>query len=54
MPVVIAALYSAFMLLRSYQIKDEKTTIWALFKAFWCIHCSYGWGSLRALLTMGR
>ncbi len=54
MPVGIATLYSAFMLLRSYQIKDEKTTIWALFKAFWCIHCSYGWGSLCALLTMGK
>ena len=50
LPVCVAALYSAFMLMRSYQIKDEKTNVWSLFKAFWCLHVSYGWGSIKALL----
>lgn len=50
-PVYIAAFYSAFMIMRSYQIKDEKTDVWSLFKAFWCLHCSYGWGSIKALVS---
>lgn len=47
----IALLYSALMLVRSIQIKNSKTNIVSLFKAFWCIHASYGWGSLKALIT---
>ena len=49
-PPFIALLYSAFMLIRSFQIKDYKTNVFSLFKAFWCIHASYGWGSLMALV----
>lgn len=47
---IVALLYSAFMLIRSFQIKDSKTNVFALFNAFWCIHSSYGWGSLMALV----
>jgi glycosyltransferase involved in cell wall biosynthesis len=46
----VASLYSAFMLIRSFQINDSKTNVFSLFKAFWCIHASYGWGSLMALV----
>lgn len=46
----IALLYSTIMLVHSIQIKNSKTNIASLFKAFWCIHASYGWGSLKALV----
>lgn len=46
----IALLYSTIMLFHSIQIKNSKTNIASLFKAFWCIHASYGWGSLKALV----
>lgn len=46
----IALLYSTIMLVHSIQIKNSKTNIASLFKAFWCIHTSYGWGSLKALV----
>ena len=50
----IALLYSAVMLMRSVQINDSKTNVISLFKTFWCLHTSYGWGSLRALVTVGK
>lgn len=46
----IALLYSTIMLVHSIHIKNSKTNIASLFKAFWCIHASYGWGSLKALV----
>lgn len=45
-----AAAYTAVMLVRSWQISDEKTTVWSVFAAFCCLHFSYGLGSLMALL----
>lgn len=50
----IVLLYSALMLMRSVQINDSKTNVISLFKTFWCLHTSYGWGSLRALVTGGK
>ena len=50
----IAIVYSALMLLRSIQIRNSKTDVASVFKAFWCLHLSYGWGSLRALLSGGK
>lgn len=47
---LIVITYSACILLRSFQIKDNKTNVLSLFKAFWCIHTSYGWGSIRACI----
>ncbi len=46
----VAFLYLACMLMRSIQIKDEKTSVWHLLKAFCCIHFSYGMGSIKALI----
>lgn len=43
-------LYVSLMLMRSVQINDERTTIWSIFKAFCCIHFSYGLGSIMALV----
>ena len=48
---LVALLYSGAMLWRSVKINDEKTTVWSLFKAFCCIHFSYGLGSLAALFN---
>ena len=48
----VALVYAGVMLMRSIQIKDEKTTVWSLFKAFCCIHVSYGLGSIKALLRL--
>lgn len=48
---MVALLYSGAMLWRSIKINDEKTTVWSLFKAFCCIHFSYGLGSLAALFN---
>ncbi len=48
---LVALLYSGAMLWRSIKIKDEKTTVWSLFKAFCCIHFSYGLGSLAVLFN---
>lgn len=48
--VSVAALYALCMLTRSIQLKNDKTSVWCLFKAFCCIHISYGLGSLKALL----
>lgn len=50
--VLIAIVYAGVMLMRSIQINDEKTTAWSLFKAFCCIHVSYGLGSIKALLRL--
>ena len=47
----VALLYTGVMLMRSIQINDEKTSVWSLFKAFCCIHFSYGLGSLAALFN---
>lgn len=47
----VAVLYFATMLTRSIMIVDEKTTVWSLFKAFCCIHFSYGLGSISALFS---
>ena len=47
----VAVLYFATMLTRSIMIVDEKTTVWSLFKAFCCIHFSYGLGSILALFS---
>lgn len=49
--LLVALLYSGAMLWRSIKINDEKTTVWSLFKAFCCIHFSYGLGSLAALFN---
>ena len=49
-PLLVASLYLGCMLVRSFQIRDEKTTVWSLLRAFCCIHFSYGLGSLKALL----
>lgn len=43
--------YCGIMLSRSIQVKDDNTSVWALFKAFCCIHFSYGLGSLVALFS---
>lgn len=48
---LVALLYSGAMLWRSVKINDEKTTVWSLFKAFCCIHFSYGLGSIAALFN---
>lgn len=48
------SLYIGVMLARSFKIVDDKTTVWALLKAFCCIHFSYGLGSLSALLACIR
>lgn len=47
----VALLYTGVMLMRSIQLNDEKTSVWSLFKAFSCIHFSYGLGSLAALFN---
>ena len=47
----IAILYSVLMLMRSIRINTSKTSVWALFIAFCCIHISYGLGSLVALFN---
>ncbi len=47
--VSLLLLYSNLMLMRSVQINDSKTTVGHLFKAFCCIHFSYGLGSIVAL-----
>lgn len=47
----VALLYSVLMLMRSIRINDSRTSVWALFKAFCCIHISYGIGSLVALFN---
>lgn len=44
-----ALFYSCFMLMRSIHLNDNKTSIWSIFKAFCCIHFSYGLGSIVAL-----
>ena len=49
--VFVALLYSGVMLVRSIRIKDSQTSVWALFKAFCCIHLSYGVGSLAAFFN---
>ena len=46
----VALLYLGCMTMRSMQIKDEKTSVWHLLKAFCCIHFSYGMGSIKALI----
>ncbi|MBO4403086.1 MAG: glycosyltransferase family 2 protein [Bacteroidales bacterium] len=46
----VALLYLGCMTVRSIQLKDEKTSVWHLLKAFCCIHFSYGIGSMRALV----
>ena len=46
----VALLYLGCMTMRSIQIKDEKTSVWHLLKAFCCIHFSYGMGSIKALI----
>lgn len=46
----VILLYCGCMLVRSVQIKTPKTTVWSLFKAFCCIHFSYGLGSIKALI----
>lgn len=51
---VVALLYLGAMLCRSIMINDEKTNVWSLLKAFCCIHFSYGWGSLAAILTLKK
>lgn len=48
---LVALFYSGCMLVRSAQINDKKTNVISLFKAFWCLHLSYGWGSIRALVS---
>jgi len=48
--VFVALTYSGCMLMRSIQINDDNTTVWCLFRAFCCIHFSYGLGSVKALL----
>lgn len=48
---LVVLLYSGAMLWRSAKINDEKTTVWSLFKAFCCIHFSYGLGSIAALFN---
>lgn len=45
----VALLYLGVMLVRSIMINDEKTNVWALLRAFCCIHFSYGLGSIKAL-----
>ena len=45
----IVTLYGSLMLARSITIKDKTTTVGHLFKAFCCIHFSYGLGSIVAL-----
>ena len=45
----VALLYLGCITMRSIQIKDEKTSVWHLLKAFCCIHFSYGMGSMGAL-----
>ena len=47
---LVALAYGACMLARSIQINDDKTSVWSLFKAFCCIHFSYGLGSIKALI----
>ena len=49
-PAFVALLYLGCMTVRSIQLKDEKTSVWHLLKAFCCIHFSYGIGSMRALV----
>ena len=46
---IVLIAYSGVMLLRSVQINDRKTSVWSLFRAFCCIHFSYGLGSIVAL-----
>lgn len=46
----VVLLYCCLMLMRSIQIKDDTTTVFHLFKAFCCIHFSYGMGSIAALV----
>ena len=45
----VVTLYCSLMLMRSIQIKDNTTSVGHLFKAFCCIHFSYGLGSIVAL-----
>ena len=47
----VALLYIGVMLCRAIIIKDEKTNVLSLLKAFCCIHFSYGLGSLAALFN---
>lgn len=46
----VGILYLGAMLWRSFVIRDDKTTVWSLLKAFCCIHFSYGLGSIMALV----
>lgn len=48
---LVVLLYSSVMLWRSIQINDSKTSVCSLFRAFCCIHFSYGLGSLTALFN---
>lgn len=48
---LILFFYSVCMFMRSKQINNEKTSVFSLFKAFCCIHFSYGLGSIVALLS---
>ena len=47
----VSILYLGAMLCRSFMIKDDKTSVWSLLKAFCCIHFSYGLGSIMALFN---
>ena len=57
LPGVLALLsYGGLMLGRSFVINDKNTSVWNLFKAFCCIHFSYGLGSIKGLMDclLGR
>ncbi len=45
----VGIIYLGVMSWRSFLIKDDKTSVWSLLKAFCCIHFSYGLGSIVAL-----
>lgn len=45
----VALLYLSLMFMRACKISDSQTTPWHVFKAFCCIHFSYGLGSIVAL-----
>ncbi len=47
--MVALLLYVVLMFGRAFVINDENTSIWNLFRAFCCIHFSYGFGSLKGL-----
>lgn len=48
--VIALLLYVTLMLCQAFRISDDETSVWNIFKAFCCIHFSYGFGSMRGLL----